>query len=120
MGLDQYAYCIKNFTNDEDKLEENSEEIGYWRKHPNLEGWMENLYYQKGGNEAEFNCVNLWLNEEDILQLRKDIEDNNLPEHSGFFFGKSDGREKDGDISFCNHALELIKKGYKIYYTSSW
>ena len=31
------------------------EQIHYWRKHPNLHGWMEDLYRAKGG-AAEFNC----------------------------------------------------------------
>jgi hypothetical protein len=40
MGLDQFAYCIDN--NGE------KEELAYWRKHPNLQGWMENLWQSKG------------------------------------------------------------------------
>ena len=40
MGLDQYANAIDN--NGE------KEELAYWRKHPNLQGFMENLWYEKG------------------------------------------------------------------------
>ena len=36
-------------------------ELHYWRKHPNLHGWMESLYYEKGGTADNFNCVNLQL-----------------------------------------------------------
>jgi hypothetical protein len=36
-------------------------ELYYWRKHPNLHGWMESLYYEKGGTADNFNCVNLQL-----------------------------------------------------------
>ncbi|ASY66520.1 hypothetical protein SJ05684_b55380 (plasmid) [Sinorhizobium sojae CCBAU 05684] len=32
--------------------------LHYWRKHPNLHGWMEHLY-PRGGKDAIFNCVNL-------------------------------------------------------------
>ena len=38
MGLDQYAYKV--VAHDED----NRDEIAYWRKHPNLQGWMEQLW----------------------------------------------------------------------------
>ena len=39
MGLDQYAYRIK---------EGQGFEIAYWRKHNRLQGWMENLWVEKG------------------------------------------------------------------------
>lgn len=40
MGLDQYAYYL------DDKNER--VELAYWRKHPNLQGWMEALWEKKG------------------------------------------------------------------------
>lgn len=52
MGLDQYAYA---FLGDPPKAPtdfpapESAIEIFYWRKHADLEGWMSNLYYEKGG-----------------------------------------------------------------------
>ena len=40
MGLDQFAYSINSAGEKED--------IAYWRKHPNLHGWMEALWVEKG------------------------------------------------------------------------
>ena len=57
MGLDQYATARKGeATIDEDGYAyyKDSIELAYWRKHPNLEGFMSDLYYEKGG-EDEFN-----------------------------------------------------------------
>ena len=38
--------------------------VGYWRKHSDLQGYMEDLYRDKGGT-GEFNCVDLILSKED-------------------------------------------------------
>jgi len=48
--------------------EDNRDEIAYWRKHPNLQGWMEQLWREKGG-KGEFNCVDVELTREDLKQL---------------------------------------------------
>jgi hypothetical protein len=32
-------------------------ELHYWRKHPNLHGWMEQHYREKGDSAKSFNCV---------------------------------------------------------------
>lgn len=54
MGLDQYVYAFKGETpktqTDFEEID-GAEEIFYWRKHANLEGWMSNLYDEKGGKE---------------------------------------------------------------------
>ena len=52
MGLDMYAYATEEATSAEDFADlglESREEFFYWRKHPNLHGWMEALYRSKGG-----------------------------------------------------------------------
>ena len=122
MGLDQYVCCYQGEKPDEevdfelDKSIERSH-LHTWRKHPDLHGWMEDLYNHKGG-QNEFNCVNLWLSREDIQDLKKSIKENSLPYTSGFFFGESDGSEKEEDLEFCERALDKINNGYQIYYTS--
>jgi hypothetical protein len=40
-------------------------EIAYWRKHPNLHGWMQRLWESKG-NSGEFNGDELELTWEDL------------------------------------------------------
>ena len=59
MGLDQYASARKGEPTTDDEgytYYEDSMELAYWRKHPNLQGWMQDLYHEKGG-EDEFNCL---------------------------------------------------------------
>lgn len=124
MGLDMYAFKTRHEIDGEVDFsvpEGQSEEVFYWRKHPNLHGWMEDLYDKKGGQE-EFNCVNVLLTEQDLDELEKDINGNALPETAGFFFGKSYGsqEEKAEDLEFISQARSAIKDGYKVYYTSWW
>lgn len=96
------------------------EEIHYWRKHPNLQGWMENLYREKGGEDPAFNCVPVLLTAEDLKRLKKDIEERNLPETSGFFFGSSHDDDATDDLEFIADALKAIEEGYTVYYSSWW
>ena len=134
MGLDMYAYRIAK-GNIEDGKEVDFEikpptlkegfgvepqEIKYWRKHPNLHGWMNRLYENKGGKEC-FNCVNLKLTKSDLLKLKKDIKSNALPTTTGFFFGQSqEDEEKKTDLEFVDNALDAIACGDEVYYTSWW
>lgn len=126
MGLDQYAFKIKHKpSKDVDFNEElegiETKEIHYWRKHPNLHGFMEELYISKGGEDT-FNCRPVVLTIEDINKLVTLILNGKLPETSGFFFGKSQGdkREENDDIKFCKEAIKAIKEGYTVYYDSWW
>ena len=111
MGLDQYAQAVKG----DDKIS-----LGEWRKHPNLQGWMERLWRSKGG-EGQFNCVAVELNGDDLQRLRIDVDHRDLPSTTGFFFGSdSDEYYKEQDLTFVEEALELIEAGYKIEYSSWW
>ena len=91
MGLDQYAYSRpprKRNSDDDVQLME-------WRKHNRLQGWMEQLWNDKGcpnaqteGDEmGDFNCVELQLTKQDIDNLEYAIENFELPEANGFFWG---------------------------------
>jgi len=123
MGLDMYAYKTKatiNEATDFSTQNVDSEEIAYWRKHPNLHGWMENLYYDMGGKADSFNCVNVKLDIDDLKQLKEDIENGDLPQTAGFFFGQTDGSERDEDLEFVDKAIEAINEGYSVYYNSWW
>ena len=109
MGLDQYAFTRKPGEKDTD--------IMYWRKHADLQGWMQELYYEKGGQE-DFNCVELSLTKDDLLRLQK--EHKNLESVSGFFWGTSGQYEEDQTVDFIKSALEAIDAGYEVIYTSWW
>ncbi len=100
--------------------EKKETQLKYWRKHPDLHGFMENLYRDKGGKSDSFNCVNVKLEKEDIDKLALSIIDENLPNTSGFFFGQSSNDEKKEDLDFCKEAISAINEGYTIWYTSWW
>lgn len=123
MGLDMYAHKTKAVPEADVDFQAHNfgeEEIHYWRKHPDLHGWMENLYYSKGGNMDSFNCTNLLLTIDDLNQLESDINDRNLPSTSGFFFGTSDDESIEDDLQFVRKAREAISDGYSVYYSSWW
>jgi len=123
MGLDMYAYKTKAkpaTETDFSTINFNEQEIHYWRKHPNLHGWMETLYYNKGGERESFNCVPVELTLDDLKALYEDIKTNNLPQTGGFFFGQTDGSETEDDLQFVEKALTAIDEGYTIYYSSWW
>jgi hypothetical protein len=123
MGLDMNAFATKAKPATEvdfSTINFEETELHYWRKHPNLHGWMENLYYDKGGEADSFNCVPVVLDDEDLDVLEEDIKSGNLPQTSGFFFGQTDGDEVDGDLEFVAKAREAIKNGMTVYYTSWW
>lgn len=121
MGLDMYAHYLHNApAKPVDFDVENYGELHYWRKHPNLHGWMERLYRAKGGQDATFNCVNLVLTPEDLDRLEADIRAGNLPRTSGFFFGESDGSEVEDDLRFIAKARSAIAEGLTVYYSSWW
>jgi len=113
MGLDQYGGIL----NEKGEFEE----IAYWRKHPNLNGFMENLYFQKGGT-GEFNDVLLELTLEDISLLEAHVEEDMLPDTQGFFFGESSGNddEIEYDLTFCERAYKEIEAGKTVVYSCWW
>ncbi len=120
MGLDMYAFSTDcdvpavDFKPPEDKTE-----LHYWRKHPNLHGWMESLYRSKGGG-GEFNCVPVRLEETDLDALENAINCDCLPRTAGFFFGESDGSEKRDDLHFVHKARDALADGARVYYWSWW
>jgi hypothetical protein len=126
MGLDMYAFSTKAKPKTEVDFEtknfEPQDEVAYWRKHPNLHGWMQSLYESKGGTSPDFNgdCVVLTLN--DLEDLEHDIKQNDLPDTSGFFFGESANNDEENEIDllFVAKAREAIAEGKTVYYTSWW
>ena len=118
MGLDQYAYSKSKDGKKTDLAE--------WRKHPNLQGWMQRLWESKGRpNEHEdtidFNCVNLPLTEEDINQLEADVVACRLPSTSGFFYGSdADDYYWKTDLAFIEKAREALSNGEEVTYGSWW
>ena len=117
MGLDMYAYTAAKAKAGWD----NNREIAYWRKHPNLHGWMEQLAESKKVKYSTFNGVELELTWEDLDKLEQDICNTNLPETQGFFFGDgADDYYKPQDLEFIKKARAELFMGLKVFYNSSW
>ena len=133
MGLDQFAFAIDNGE---------KRELAYWRKHPNLQGWMERLWENKGRpmwNEdmkpcvspsvynkhgdtlGEFNCIPLELTKEDLDNLEAAVTNGTLPDTVGFFFGSnSDVEYGRQDLEFVQKAREALDNGSTVVYDSWW
>lgn len=97
-------------------------EIAYWRKHPNLHGWMEQLWRSQG-NEGDFNGDELELTWEDIDHLEEDLKRGRLKniEATGFFWGDpSDDYYYEDDLKFIKEARSQLFLGLKVFYNSSW
>jgi len=130
VGLDQYAYAAAKANMDWNN--NNQRELAYWRKHPNLQGWMEQLWRAKGcpgvsnnldidNNDVIFNGVEVELSWEDLDALEEDVRNSRLPSTSGFFFGNpSDDYYLQEDLEFIRKARAEIFTGLKVFYNSSW
>ena len=124
MGLDMYIYQTSEDNLTEDPTEvvdvKKLEEVWYWRKHPNLHGWFERLYREKGGKCEEFNCEYVKLTIEDINKLEQVIKENNLPITSGCFFGVSEHYRVKEDLQFICKARKILKDSNCLIYSSFW
>ncbi len=145
MDLDQYVYARKELPSEQpvdfrpgDAAElgepvegtweaivewhERQEQLFCWRKHPNLHGWMQRLYEQRGGKL--FQCGNFYgpvaLIAEDLEALERDVLANALPHTMGFFFGASQPEDKEGDLEFIAKARAAVAEGLYLYYTPTW
>ncbi len=139
MGLDQFAYRRLPNEDSDDNIT-----ISEWRKHNRLQGWMEQLWEDKGRpnfteanseSMGDFNCVELEITLSDLEQLEAHIENKSLPETGGFFFGNDsynwedeDGKPfpegdyyyKETDLEFIEEARKAIADGQKVYYNCWW
>lgn len=129
MGLDQYAYvaakagAMNEYYEHDDHAPEATRprEIAYWRKHPNLQGWMEQLAKRKGVEYNTFNGVELELTWEDLDALELAVTHGQLPGTTGFFFGEnSDAHYRESDLAFIKNARAELFLGLKVFYNSSW
>lgn len=136
MGLDMYAYVAAKSGAQADYDEgmawdkekgaivnpsvTEPREIAYWRKHPNLHGWMHRLWESRG-NSGDFNGDELELTWDDLEQLEQDIRNKNLPDTTGFFFGNdADDHYREHDLKFVREAKAEAFLGLKVFYNSSW
>jgi hypothetical protein len=136
MGLDMYAYAGRSGQRDEfyEKAQWNEDtkefdspiskpvELAYWRKHPSLHGWMEQLWQKRNPDDvSSFNGIELELTWEDVDDLEQAVRHGQLPFTEGFFFGKpADNVYYEEDLKFCVDAKAELFLGFKVFYNSSW
>jgi hypothetical protein len=121
MGLDMYACTTtKNIPAVDFAKPGDTKEIFYWRKHPNLHGWMQKLYEKKGGEDPDFNIAPLRLDASDIDALEKAVEADDLPLTAGFFFGRSRPESRQETLDFIRCARKAIAKGERVFYLAWW
>jgi hypothetical protein len=140
MGLDMYLQGEKflwtNWENPEANRKEDGLEVrslrvklGYWRKHPNLHGYIVKSF--AGGLDE---CQEIELDRENILQIMGAVQARQLPATEGFFFGRSanheDGEteieaEIEDDLTQLQAALDWIdvkeaNVSRSVIYWASW
>jgi hypothetical protein len=141
MGLDMYAYVAAKAGQQEEFYKgaewdneikdhrnpnvNRPREIAYWRKHPNLHGWMARLWLAREGNELReldnFNGIELELDADDLDLLEYVVKERELPGTSGFFFGNdADDYYYTDDLKFIQMARAEMFLGFKVFYNSSW
>ena len=131
MGLDMYAYVAgrkgqlneywENYDGEKDVSPvEKPRELAYWRKHPNLHGWMLQLWNERGGT-GDFNGDELELTWDDLDNLEYAVKHKQLPGTAGFFFGNdADDHYREQDLEFIRQAKAEVFTGLKVFYNSSW
>ena len=154
MGLDMYLYGDKSVSSEIDAnsvkedgfiVSAKTLDMAYWRKHPNLHGFIVNTFA-----DGEDNCQRIWLSEEDLHNIIVALENDALYDEpvTGFFFGKSYfpgekdeyssyEEQKDRDIAAFTKALEWVRNSARgvgkygdpdfkwhesrsVYYQASW
>jgi hypothetical protein len=126
MGLDMYLegridYCL----GDGDPLTQPVQQVfrlGYWRKHPDLHGFIVNQFANGIDDGRE-----IPLTSKDVLEIIKAVEAGTLPHTEGFFFGESsnDEESKAENIKILRRAINWlaikVELSYRTaYYKASW
>ncbi|MEO5913338.1 MAG: hypothetical protein ABIS50_03830 [Luteolibacter sp.] len=85
-------------------------DLGYWRKHPDLHGYIvEN--FANGVDE----CQPIDLSGDAIGQIVIAISEDRLPHTEGFFFGQSENDEEQR-----NEAVAILSRALKWLETDPW
>ncbi|MCA9469442.1 MAG: hypothetical protein KC643_28915 [Nitrospira sp.] len=131
MGLDMYLdgdkYLALDFDNPDNtptedgyRLTNRTLRLGYWRKHPNLHGYIVNTFA-----DGIDQCQRIDLSENDIEKIIDAVARDDLPHTEGFFFGASDGSEREETLRIFRDALQWLRTTESnvfrsIYYQASW
>ena len=127
MGLDMYLVghhyntryvddVPRPMLDDKYHIESMTIDLGYWRKHADLHGYIVDTF-AKGVD----NCMEIELSEDDLDKIILAIQNDKLKkDHSGFFFGNStdngyyNEKEKERAISIFQKAKTFLQEGAKM------
>lgn len=131
MGLDMYLTgnrMIARAAAGNAKIIKEEFDLGYWRKHPNLHGYIVNNF-SRDPTTYDGGDINLTVN--DLLQIIDAIKNRELPHTEGFFFGESAtdpseiAEEQKEDIRQLQQAIDWLSikesdASRFVYYGASW
>jgi hypothetical protein len=133
MGLDMYLtgekFLMPDFQNrsidlqeDGFRLRSKTVELGYWRKHPNLHGYIVQTF--AGGKDE---CQIICLEPNDIRTIVAAVKAKNLPDTEGPFFGSSNTSSEyiANDIAIFEKAVDWLETEESrvfrsVKYRASW
>jgi len=127
MGLDMYLNGDDFFPHDHERRKSNPStkreqvELSYWRKHPNLHGYIV-ATFAEGVDE----CQEIGLAKEDMQRIIEAIKNKQLPHTVGFFFGASEDSDEQiaFDIEIFQNAIKWLEEKTgawrSISYRASW
>lgn len=94
-----------------------NEDLGYWRKHPNLHGFIVEEF--AGGVDE---CQPIPLTLENLERILEATRGDRLPHTTGFFFGASTSEDKPHTVEVITNAISWLKErpGRRVVYQASW
>jgi hypothetical protein len=128
MGLDMYLTGEKfvmslKLQEDGFRLRSKTLDLGYWRKHPNLHGYIVETF---AGGKDECQTIDLCVPDR-IRTIIAAVKAQELPDTNGFFFGVSDSSQErmEEDIAIFEKALAWLETDEPgvvrfIKYRASW
>jgi hypothetical protein len=127
MGLDMYLNGDNFFPYDHERRKSNPPvkreqvDLGYWRKHPNLHGYIVQTFAE-GVDE----CQEIDLTKEQLQQIIEAVKGRRLPPTVGFFFGESEDSDEQiaQDVSIFENAIKWLEEKTgawrSVSYRASW
>lgn len=79
-------------------------ELGYWRKHPDLHGFIVQTFA-----DGKDECQEIPLSSEQLIEIIEAVKNKALPKTGGFFFGESDGSEDEETIQILQAAIQWLE-----------
>lgn len=123
MGLDAWIFSLPrdvdasvDFTISED---EETLEIGYWRKNHTLHLMLANLYDDRGGMGI-FNCDRLVLDSDDLDDLEIFVRGLDYAQDEVGWDSLGEQTSLEYDLAILEKARTEINKGHTVYYDSWW